>query len=151
MKIKRIISGGQTGADRAALDWAIHHGIPHGGWCPKGRRAEDGVIADYYQLQEATSKNYVQRTKLNVRDSDATLVITLKAELTRGSLLTLNHARKINKPCLHLHPSSEWREILGEFLSDHPICILNVAGSRGSSAKGIEQFVTEVLDVATRV
>jgi len=147
MKIERIISGGQTGADRAALDWAIRHGITHGGWCPKGRRAEDGVIADCYQLQEATSKDYVQRTKLNVRDSDVTLVITLKAELTGGSLLTLNHAKKINKPCLHLHPGIEWREILREFLYEKPIFILNVAGSRGSSAKGIEHFVDEVLDV----
>jgi hypothetical protein len=146
MKIERIISGGQTGADRAALDWAIRHGITHGGWCPKGRRALDGVIADCYQLQEATSKDYVQRTKLNVRDSDATLVITLKSELTGGSLLTLNHAKKIGKPCLHLHPGIEWREALREFLTEKSICVLNVAGSRGSSAKGIEQFVDEVLN-----
>ncbi|MCB1984487.1 MAG: hypothetical protein KDF49_03580, partial [Nitrosomonas sp.] len=68
---KKIMSGGQTGADRAALDWAIAHNVSHGGWCPAGRRAEDGVIPSHYDLQETDSKEYKQRTKWNVRDSDA--------------------------------------------------------------------------------
>jgi len=70
----RIVSGGQTGADRAALDWAIAHGIPHGGWCPKGRKAEDGMSQAKYELIETPSTDYVQRTELNVRDSDGTVV-----------------------------------------------------------------------------
>ncbi len=63
----KIVSGGQTGADRAALDFAIAHGIPQGGWCPKGRKAEDGPIPDRYQLKETPSDNYAQRTEWNVR------------------------------------------------------------------------------------
>lgn len=72
--IAKVISGGQTGADRAALDWACENGMPHGGWCPKGRIAADGPLAPHYQLCETDSAGYRQRTKLNVRDSDATLV-----------------------------------------------------------------------------
>ena len=74
--IERIISGGQIGVDRAALDWAIAHNIQHGGWCPTGRRAEDGIIPERYRLREAPGRNYQQRTKWNVRDSDATLIVT---------------------------------------------------------------------------
>src|SRR2546423_13574935 len=68
----KIVSGGQTGADRAALDFALAHKIPQGGWCPKGRRAEDGVIEPCYRLVETPSSRYSQRTAWNVRDSDAT-------------------------------------------------------------------------------
>ena len=70
--------------DRTALDWALAHHIPHGGWCPAGRRAEDGVIPDCYDLQETPEQNYQQRTKRNVRDSDGTLIITAMKELTGG-------------------------------------------------------------------
>jgi predicted Rossmann-fold nucleotide-binding protein len=72
-----IISGGQTGADRAALDFAIEHGIPHGGWCPRGRIAEDGPIPLCYSLRETPSRRYAQRTEWNVRDSHATVVFTI--------------------------------------------------------------------------
>ena len=103
--IQRIISGGQTGADRAALDWAITHGIRHGGWCPAGRRAEDGAIPDRYCLQETPGRNYHQRTKWNVRDSDATLIITQAAELTGGSLLRTNGPeRSIDRACMYIRP-----------------------------------------------
>ena len=71
---ERIVSGGQTGADRAALDWAIERGIPHGGWCPRGRRAEDGRIDRRYALRETPAHDYQQRTRWNVRDSDGTLI-----------------------------------------------------------------------------
>lgn len=80
----KILSGGQTGTDRAALDWAIAHGIPHGGWCPKGRKAEDGPIDGRYQLQETPSSSYVERTEWNVRDSDGTVVFSIAAVLTGG-------------------------------------------------------------------
>ena len=72
-KVEKIISGGQTGADRAALDFAILHDIPHGGWCPKGRLAENGVIATRYELQETSTKQYPQRTEKNVQDADGTV------------------------------------------------------------------------------
>ena len=91
----KIISGGQTGADRAALDWAIQNNIVYGGWCPQGRRAEDGVIPHRYVLQETESKGYMQRTKWNVRDSDATLIITLAPELVGGSLFTFEYAKNL--------------------------------------------------------
>ena len=76
MTLDKIISGGQTGADRAALDVAIWHGFPHGGWCPNGRRAEDGCLAPQYLLEETPARNYLNRTEWNVRDSDGTLIFT---------------------------------------------------------------------------
>lgn len=84
-----IISGGQTGADRAALDWAIAHSIPHGGWCPAGRIAEDGIIPAKYQLTEMPDGGgYRQRNKANVQNSDATLILTTSSELSGGSIGT---------------------------------------------------------------
>ena len=100
--VEKIISGGQTGADRAALDFAIEHGLPHGGWCPKGRRAEDATIPSQYQLKETPSKNYSHRTEWNVRDSDGTVIFTIKATLTGGSRKTAEFAENHCKPCLHL-------------------------------------------------
>ncbi|HEX8874571.1 MAG TPA: putative molybdenum carrier protein [Nitrosospira sp.] len=144
--IQKIISGGQTGADRTALDWAIAHGIPHGGWCPAGRRAEDGVIPERYCLRETPARGYRQRTQWNVRDSDATLIISLSAELTGGSLATREWANQVNRACLHVYPCPEWRAGLHSFAETHPIQILNVAGPRLSGASGIGQFVIEVLD-----
>ena len=146
--IQKIISGGQTGADRAALDWAIANDIQHGGWCPAGRRAEDGIIPDCYCLQETPGRNYQQRTKRNVRDSDATLIVTLAPELTGGSLFTQEWARKIHRPYLHVYPYIEWRKWISAFFKTNAIRVLNVAGPRNSSARGIEQFVHEVLDEA---
>jgi hypothetical protein len=150
MLIHKIVSGGQTGVDRAALDWAIAHGIQHGGWCPAGRRAEDGVIPDVYSLQQTPGRNYRQRTRWNVRDSDATLIITSETELTGGSLFAWECARNLDRPCLHIYPSSEWREWIGTFLRTNPVRILNVAGPRNSSAKNLKSFVHEALDEALR-
>ena len=141
-----IISGGQTGADRAALDWAIKHDVPHGGWCPKGRRAEDGVIPERYCLQETPRRNYQQRTKWNVRDSDATLIITLEAELMGGVKITHQHATKIGKPCLHIWPGTDWHKQIKALVDANAVRVLNVAGPRGSRALGIERFVDEVLN-----
>ena len=84
--IARLVSGGQTGVDRAALDVARELAIPSGGWCPKGRKAEDGKIDDSYPLVESPSASYSQRTRWNVRDSDGTLVLTC-GKLTGGTLL----------------------------------------------------------------
>jgi predicted Rossmann fold nucleotide-binding protein DprA/Smf involved in DNA uptake len=102
LKDINIVSGGQTGADRAALDWAINHGIPYGGWCPKGRRAEDGSIDAKYQLQETPSSNYLQRTEWNARDYDGTVIFSIAEHLTGGSLKTVEFAVKHRKPSFHL-------------------------------------------------
>src|SRR5829696_9190550 len=102
LPVKEIVSGGQTGADRAALDWAIEHGLPHGGWCPQGRRAEDGRIASRYHLKETPGTQYAQRTEWNVRDSDGTVLVTLDHRLSGGTRQTLEFARRHKKPCLHL-------------------------------------------------
>ena len=87
MPIKKVISGGQSGVDRAALDVAIELGIPHGGWCPAGRRSEDGTIAPIYQLQETNSRNYAKRTEKNVLDSCGTLILYRHA-ISGGTALT---------------------------------------------------------------
>ena len=94
-----ILSGGQTGADRAALDWAIRHRIVHGGWCPRGRAAVDGPIACRYQLRETESDGYRQRTKLNVQDSDATLILST-GDLDGGTLQAVRFANAMRKPRL---------------------------------------------------
>lgn len=137
MPLVRIVSGGQTGVDRAALDAALDCGLAIGGWCPKGRRAEDGVIAERYPLVETPSKDYRQRTKWNVRDSDATLILVL-GELSGGSRLTAGTARSLGKPLfvgrLDLYATA--REV-GEFVEAHRVRTLNVAGPRESRCPGI--------------
>src|SRR5437660_8982603 len=95
----KLISGGQTGVDRAALDVAIELGLPCGGWCPKGRRAEDGRIPGRYPLKETPSWVYPQRTEWNIRDSDGTLVLTL-SRATGGTALTIHLAKSMRKPVL---------------------------------------------------
>ena len=143
------MSGGQTGADRAALDFAIENGIPHGGWCPKGRRAEDGPIDARYQLKETPSANYVQRTEWNTRDSDGTVVFSIGENLTGGSKKTVELARKHRKPVLHLSsnggPAPPEIELL-RFIEEHRINVLNVAGPRASKEPEVGVFVKAVLD-----
>ena len=97
MVIQRIVSGGQTGVDRAALDVARELGVPSGGWCPKGRTAEDGVLAACYKMKETPTADYPLRTEWNVRDSDATLVLT-RGEPTEGTAFTIELARRLRKP-----------------------------------------------------
>jgi hypothetical protein len=129
--IPKIVSGGQTGADRAALDWAIEHGIPHGGWCPKGRLAEDGEIPKRYDLQEMRSKDYLKRTEQNIIDSDGTVIFSMKPNLTGGSKRTAEFALKHQKPLLHIHGDIiEPGVQLVEFITQYEIKSLNVAGPR---------------------
>jgi hypothetical protein len=150
--LEKLISGGQTGADIAALDVALRFGFPHGGWCPKGRRSLEGPIPDRYNLFETPSDGYLQRTEWNVRDSDGTVVFTLAETVTGGSLRTIGFAQKHKKPCLHLSREVglfEYRdrsELLLEFVRGHGIRRLNVAGSRESKEPGIHQWVMEVLE-----
>lgn len=98
--ICKIVSGGQTGADRAALDVALKYDFPHGGWCPKGRKAEDGPISWDYALVESPSGNYLQRTEWNSRDTDGTVIFTMSPVVTGGSKRTVDFAQKHTKPWL---------------------------------------------------
>lgn len=147
--IPKIVSGGQTGADRAALDWALDQKLPCGGWCPKGRRAEDGAIASRYPLKESSAASYLQRTEWNVRDSDGTIVFSMGRILTGGSVKTVEFARKHNKPCLHIHSAqSDAVKSLRSFVRNNRVKILNVAGPRASKEPKVSQFVIETLDLA---
>jgi hypothetical protein len=98
----KIISGGQTGADRAALDWALSHGVPHGGWCPCGHKAENGLIPPRYNLTETRSTAYLLRTRWNVRDSDGTAIFSLESRLSGGTQRAAEIAAKLKKPLLVL-------------------------------------------------
>lgn len=143
----KIVSGGQTGADRAALDWAIFHDIPHGGWCPKGRKSEDGILSAQYQLTETPSASYPQRTQWNVRDSDATVIFTIAPRLSGGSKLTADAAQKLGKSFLHLSPASYGSaEKLLSFIRENNVRVLNVAGTRGSKEPEVAAFVKKVLE-----
>lgn len=142
-----IISGGQAGADRAGLDWAIKHNVRHGGWCPKGRKSLDGPLDARYLLKETPSEEYLERTEWNVRDSDATVVFTLADKATGGSAKTLSFARKHKKPFIHLHSGILGRsEKLLAFLEKHNVRRLNVAGSRESKEPGIYEWAMKVLE-----
>lgn len=145
----KIISGGQTGVDRAALDFAIAHGLEHGGWCPKGRLAEDGIIPARYGLRETDSKDPAQRTERNVLEADATLIITREGELFGGTLFTHRCAERYNKPLLIIHEGGDLAESsakLRSFVQTHRV--LNVAGPRESEAPGLAAFVTKLLNAA---
>jgi hypothetical protein len=147
--IGKIISGGQTGADRAALDFAIAHGIPHGGWCPHGRVAEDGPIKTRYRLTETPNPDPAQRTEWNVRDSDGTVIFTIAAALIGGSRRTAECARRYRRPLLHLSRQRDGTRAgqkLSAFLLKQRIEILNVAGPRQSGEPEVGRFVRELLD-----
>ena len=148
--ISKIVSGGQTGADRAGLDVAVKHGFPYGGWCPKGRKAEDGPISWDYALVESPSGNYLQRTEWNARDTDGTVIFTMAGAVTGGSKRTIDFARKHTKPWLHLHPNMDGDPValLLEFVEHHRIQTLNVAGSRGSKEPELHAWTCEVLEAA---
>jgi hypothetical protein len=147
--LRRIISGGQTGADRAALDTALAWGLAIGGWVPRGRRAEDGAIPERYAgLRETGSPVSAVRTRHNVRDSDGTLILS-HGELTGGSLLTREHADRIGRPVLHLDlsalPLAAAVEAAAGWLRTHRIEILNVAGPRASRDPVIHLMTVMVL------
>lgn len=143
-----LVSGGQTGADRAALDWAIERGIVHRGWCPRGRQTEDGVLPDRYQLQETPGAGYLQRTEWNVRDSDATLIFTLDARLDGGSKRTAAFADSLGKPWLHVRPGVHPKYVARSGTARRQD--VNVAGKRESSAPGIGELVRQALSQAVR-
>ena len=144
-----LISGGQSGADRAALDWAMEQGIRHGGWCLRRRKTEDGVLAECYRLQETPDAGYLQRPEWNVRDSDATLIFTLTDRMDGGSKRTSAFAESVGKPWLHVRPGVHPKYV-ARFLNRHGVRTLNVAGKRESSAPGIGDLVRQTLSQAVR-
>lgn len=145
----KIISGGQTGVDRAALDAAMSMSFPCGGWCPKGRKAEDGVIPDKYPLIELEKGGYRQRTLRNVKESDATLIIYF-GELTGGTALTVEFCIKNKKP-FKLIDGDEFgvdrsAEIIELFVKKYHVNTLNVAGPRAGGGDRIYSYAYEVLN-----
>ena len=144
--LTQVVSGGQTGVDRAGLDAAILHDIPHGGWCPAGRRSEDGRIPNKYQLRESDSRNYAVRTRQNVADSDGTLIL-FEDTMSRGTELTAKFAGQQKKPlhCVDIIELLDWSEErfdeeiqnVHSWIQNENIGVLNIAGSRESTSPGI--------------
>ena len=135
--VRKIVSGGQTGVDRAALDVALELDIPCGGWCPRGRRAEDGPLPPRYPLQETPTEEYAQRTVWNVRDSDGTLVLT-RGRPSQGTALTIELAGRLDKPCLVLDMDQQPNEgTVQAWVTEHHIDVLNIAGPREEKSPGI--------------
>lgn len=147
--IIKIVSGGQTGADRAALDVAIKHKIEHGGWVPKGRIAEDGPILAKYKLQEMPMASYSKRTERNVIDSDGTLIVS-HGRLTGGSAYTGKMANKHSKPLLHINlkitKAFDASMVIYNWVHENRIKILNVAGPRASKDPKIYKQVKVILE-----
>jgi len=147
MPVQRIVSGGQSGVDRAALDVALRLDLPCGGWCPAGRRAEDGPLPRKYPLEETPSKEYPQRTRWNVRDSDATLLLHA-GTLGTGSEFTARLAREMDRSLLEINlarraPAAAAK--VREWIERNGIAVLNVAGPRESTAPGIYALAVDFL------
>lgn len=150
----KIVSGGQTGVDRAALDTALFLEIEHGGWCPRGRRAEDGRIDSVYQLVETDEADYAIRTEKNVLDSDGTLIFC-QGPVSGGTKLTVKLARRHRKPHLIINlaaddAESQQLDHVVKWIREQNIQVLNVAGPRESTANGIGQEVEKFLVNALR-
>ncbi len=146
--IEKVVSGGQTGVDRAALDAALEAGVACGGWCPRGRRAEDGVIPDRYPLRETAGSSYMERTRRNVEDTDGTLVL-VPGEPAGGTGATVAHAKRVGKPVLVVDPDRAGAEArlsgIMEWIETHRIRVLNVAGPRESGQPGIYDVARDVM------
>ena len=149
--VSKIISGGQTGADRAALDAAIDLGIPHGGWVPLGRKAEDGKVPEKYQVQEMETESYSERTEQNIIDSDGTLILS-HGQLMGNSALTARLAKKHSRPCLHidLNGTNAFKaaQDINRWIQESGMKVLNVAGPRASEDPGIYDDAYKVLKSA---
>ncbi|WP_263786250.1 putative molybdenum carrier protein [Salinibacter grassmerensis] len=145
MQFQKIISGGQTGVDRAALDAALAHDVAAGGWCPRGRRAEDGPIAPRYPLRETPTAMYAERTARNVRDSDGTLIIA-PGSLKGGTALTRQEAGARESPLLHARLTDPAPvPMIHAWAAENDVRILNVAGPRASEVNGIYRRARSIL------
>jgi len=134
----KIVSGGQTGVDRAALDAALELGLAVGGWCPRGRLAEDGPIPSRYPLQETDSTDYPRRTELNVTDSDGTLILS-RGPLNGGTLLTRRLAECHGKPLLVVDLGDRVDAgLVADWVRQQGLRVLNVAGPRESGNRGVQ-------------
>lgn len=139
MGIRKIISGGQTGVDRGALDFALEVGLPHGGFCPQGRRAEDGVIPAKYELEPTDSSGYPQRTRMNVQQADGTLILTTERHPRGGTRMTAKMALDRGTPWMAADPTREDHAVkVAAWLEKHEVRVLNVAGPRESKCPGIQ-------------
>ena len=149
-----ILSGGQTGVDRAALDAALEAGAPCGGWCPEGRLAEDGPIPERYPLQELPYAGYEQRTLQNIRDSDGTLIVHF-GPMTDGTLYTYDHCLIFGRPvCLvnaSILPVEDAVFRVKAFLAKHAIGQLNVAGPRASLYPQAYDYAHELVSTLLRM
>lgn len=147
--LKKIISGGQTGADRAALDLAIKFNIPHGGWIPLGRKTEAGPLPMHYSLTEMKTSDYPKRTRQNIIDSHGTVIIS-RGALSGGSKLTLTFSKVVDKPNCYLdlfrQDHFEAAMVLQSFILENQIEVLNVAGPRASSDPNIYHDVKSILE-----
>ena len=147
--IEKLVSGGQTGVDQAALAAAIRCGLPHGGWCPKGRIAENGIIPSRYSLVETDDSGYSTRTKLNIRDSDGTLIVvpdSLK-NISDGTILTMQEAKGKEKPYFIVQLSSAPSiDRITTWLAENNIKVLNVAGPRESKSPGCYNLTLSFLE-----
>jgi hypothetical protein len=154
MILQRVISGGQTGADRAGLIAAKAAGIPTGGWMPHGFRAHDGPHPEFaalYGIRETTSDRYQARTRMNVRESDATLRFATDWG-SPGEVLTLNLCRRYRKPHLDVTPGgSRGPAEVVAWLMANRVRVLNVAGNSETTSPGIQEFVTEFLGEVFRL
>lgn len=148
MNALRVVSGGQTGVDRAALDAALAAGVPCGGWCPEGRIAEDGPIAERYPLTELPGSGYVERTRANVVDSDGTVILHGDV-LEGGTLMTRDFCESHGKPCLVIArettDETAAAAALADFVRHHGIHTLNVAGPRASKQPQIYDWAYAVI------
>lgn len=143
--IERVVSGGQTGVDRAALDIALALKIACGGWCPQGRLAEDGPLSLSYPLRETPLPAYAQRTEWNVRDADGTLILHA-GELSGGTAFTVEMAQSYGKPHLLLNLMNDLDpDVVREWVREQGIRVLNVAGPRESGCPGIYERATDFL------
>ena len=151
VKIIKIISGGQTGVDRAALAAAIELGLQYGGFCPKGRRSEDGIIPLKYNMSELETDDYLKRTLKNIQFSDGTLILH-KGEITAGSALTEEFCSVENKPLLKVNILDEYEGIqlnFNSWLEKNSISILNIAGPRESEAHIYENARVILMELLT--
>jgi putative molybdenum carrier protein len=149
LKELKIISGGQTGVDRAALDVAIEHGIDCGGWCPAGRLDEFGKIPDHYPVQELPDGGFIERTLQNVKDSDGTVVI-YSGELRGGTEQTVRFCVELGRPHQLIDASrfatEEAARLIGHFVRKNEIGILNIAGPRQSEWPVGYDYVSRALE-----